>query len=84
MNREDVPAAVAREIGRPVRWASPVFHYDGCERTLEIFNADVSEQVDLLRRLRSLRSELEQAAGGPIVFVFHTRSETARLYPDMV
>jgi hypothetical protein len=71
--------------GRPVRWANqPPGDYDGRERTLEVFNADAAEQRELMRKLRPLRGELEQAAGGPVVIVFHTRKESARLYPDFV
>jgi len=71
--------------GRPVRWSSPQpGDYDGRDRTLEIFNADAGEQRDLIRRLRSVRTELEQVAGGPVVIVFHTRKESARLYADYI
>lgn len=71
--------------GRPVRWAVTQFgDYDGRERTLEVFNADAKEQLDLLRRLRPWRVELEATAGGPVVLVFHTRKESARLYSDFV
>jgi hypothetical protein len=57
--------------------------YDGRERTLEVFEANPREQLDLLRRLREVRPELEQAIGGPLVIVFHTSAETERLYPDV-
>jgi hypothetical protein len=71
--------------GRPFRWSSPQpGDYDGRDRTLEVFNADAGEQRELLRRLRSARVELEQTASGPIVIVFHTRKESARLYADFV
>src|SRR5262249_20098877 len=58
--------------------------YDGRERTLEIFDADAGEQRGLLRRLRHVRVELDEAAGGPVVMVFHTRAESRRLYPDVI
>jgi hypothetical protein len=58
--------------------------YDGRERTLEVFNADAKEQSELLRRLRPMRAVLETTAGGPVVLVFHTRKESARLYSDFV
>ncbi|HVV81752.1 MAG TPA: hypothetical protein VHE35_01690 [Kofleriaceae bacterium] len=73
--------------GRPVRWADPrrrTGDYDGRERTLEIFNADAGEQRALLGRLRPVRDELEAAAGGPIVFIFHTCRESARLHETFV
>jgi hypothetical protein len=86
MVREDVPRVVQQLVGRPARWATPrlsLGSYDGCERTLEIFDAEGNEQLGLLRRLRSTRPDLERAAGGSIVFVFHTPGETRRLYPDV-
>jgi hypothetical protein len=73
--------------GRPVRWADApnlVGDYDGRERTLEVFNADARDQRVLVRRLRPVREELELAAGGPVVVIFHTSVESARLYGDFV
>ena len=53
-------------------------------RTLEVFLADATEQRELVRAIRPQRPELEGAAGGPIIAVFHTRAETRRLYPEML
>jgi hypothetical protein len=82
--REDfVPQLVLLFDGRPVRWAGPpqtLGDYEGNDRTLEVFNADAAEQLELLRRLRPMRDELESAAGGPVIIIFHTRKESARLY----
>lgn len=72
--------------GRPTRWgpsSTAVGDYDGRERTLEVFDADAGEQRALLRRLRDMRPDLERAIGGPLVIVFHTTSETNRLYPEI-
>jgi len=71
--------------GRPVRWAGDVVgDYDGRDRTLEVFNADPAEQGELFRRLRPVREEMEALAGGPVIVIFHTRTESARLYSDFV
>ena len=71
--------------GRPVRWAQNVLgDYDGRDRTLEVFNADAAEQRELFRSLRPLRKEMEVVAGGPVIVIFHTRAESARLYSDFV
>jgi hypothetical protein len=71
--------------GRPARWlTAPVADYDGHERTLEVFDADAGEQLELLRRLRTVRPELSAAVGGPLVVVFHTRAESARLHGDLL
>jgi len=71
--------------GRPVRWAQNVVgDYDGRDRTLEVFNADPHEQRELLRRLRPIRKEIADAAGGPVIVIFHTPHESARLYSDFV
>jgi hypothetical protein len=71
--------------GRPVAWAGSraVGDYDGCERTLDVFNADARDQLELLTRFRGLRPEIEAALGGPIIVLFHTTAETARLYPEI-
>jgi len=45
--------------GRAICWATPVCGYDGCERTLEVFNADARDQCERLRQFRSVRSEVE-------------------------
>jgi hypothetical protein len=72
---------------RPVRWMPAeraIGDFDGCSRALEVFNADPGEQRALLRRLRQDRPRIEEAAGGPVLVIFHTSSETRRLYPDVV
>ena len=86
----DARDALARRIsdllrGRPVRWArNAVGDYDGRDRTLEVFNADAGEQRELFRALRPIRQEMEAVAGGPVIVIFHTRAESARLYSDFV
>ena len=70
--------------GRTVCWATPVFRYDGRERTLSVFNADASDHRELLRQFRDVRSEVEAAVGGPVIVLFHTTKETVRLYSDIV
>jgi hypothetical protein len=73
--------------GRPVRWAEErdlMGDYDGRERTLEVFNADAKDQRTLLRLLRPVRVDLELAAGGPVIVIFHTSAESSRLYADFV
>lgn len=71
--------------GRPVAWADSraVGDYEGRERTLDVFNADARDQLELLTRFRPLRPEIEAALGGPIIVLFHTTAETARLYPGI-
>ena len=72
-----------REVfeGRVARWSAPSpCDYDGRERALDVFDADAAEQRDLLRRFRAIRPAVEAAAGGPVIVIFHTRKETARLY----
>jgi hypothetical protein len=71
--------------GRPVAWAGSraVSDHDGRERTLDVFNTDARDQLELLTRFRGLRSGIEAALGGPIIVLFHTTSETTRLYPEM-
>lgn len=85
--REHVlPRISAAFEGRPVRWADDdvLGDYDGRERTLEVFNADAREQLELLHRFRPLRPDVEQLAGGPVVVIFHTTKETARLYAEFI
>lgn len=70
----------------PARWAEAhaLGDYDGRERTLEVFNADAREQLELLTRFRPLRSEVETVAGGPVIVIFHTTRETTRLYAEVI
>src|SRR5215468_7063035 len=75
--------------GRPVAWGGSraVGDYDGRERTLDVFNADARNQLELLTRSRTLRPEIEAALGGPIIVLFHTTAGTTRLYtrdPELV
>ena len=79
MTKEDVPRRIAQLLGRRAQWASPascIPAYDGFDRTVEVFDADAGEQRALLRELRGERPELERAAGGPLVIVFHTRARS--------
>jgi hypothetical protein len=84
LSRDDLLLRVRALLdGRPVRWVAPltvVGNPDIRERepTLEIFNADPSEQRALYHRLRRIRSEIEAEVGGSFVVVFHTRAESAR------
>jgi hypothetical protein len=84
--REQILIEVRRLVdGRPVRWGEvPFGDYDGHDRTLEIFNADGGEQRELVGRLFKIRRELAQAAGGAVVFLFHTRLHSAELHGDFV
>ncbi|HWO18446.1 MAG TPA: hypothetical protein VNO30_06705 [Kofleriaceae bacterium] len=86
--REQILHRVAELLNdRPVRWADPhqfIGDFDGRERTLEVFNADALEQRELMRRMRPIREELETAAGGPVVVIFHTRAESARLHASFI
>jgi len=83
--RETIVLRVSRLVDRPVRWASGVVgDYDGRDRTLEIFEADASEQRPLLRLLRPIRDEIHAAAGGPTAIIFHTRAESQRLYGEFL
>ncbi len=87
-SRQDLLVRVRESMeGRPVRWAGPpdlVGDYDGRERTLEVFNADGKDQRRLLRQLRPVGPELEDAAGGPVIVIFHTVAESARLHAAFV
>jgi hypothetical protein len=88
LHRNDIPRLVSRLLDdRPVRWMPPeraIGDFDGRSRALDVFNADPEEQRALLRRLRQDRPAIEQAAGGPVLVIFHTSSETRRLYPDVM
>jgi len=88
-SQREIWAKRVRDImdGRPVRWAEArnlIGDFDGRERTLEVFNADAKDQRQLLRRLRPVREDLERAAGGPTIIIFHTSAESSRLYGQFV
>ena len=84
--RDDLARRISGLLrGRPVRWAKhPLGDYDGRDRTLEVFNADAGEHRELFRAMRPIRQEMEAVAGGPVIVIFHTRAESARLYSDFV
>lgn len=88
MKREEVPSVVSRRLGgRPVRWASRdsfVGGFEGRERVLEVFEADATDQLVLRHALADLRDMLKEAAGGPLLIIFHTTAESHRLYPDFL
>lgn len=86
--RSDVPGVVSSMLdGRPSRWApsnARVGDYDGAERSLDVFNAAAGDQRRLLRIVGSRRAEIELAAGGPVLVIFHTPEESLRLYADFL
>ena len=85
LDRSAVPEWVSERLGhRPVRWGEGIGDYDGRERTLEVFDVDAREQRAVLRSLRPWREQLDGAAGGALVIVFHTRAESRRLYGEFV
>jgi hypothetical protein len=87
LTREQIPERVSDLLeDRPARWmpsSRAVGNYDGRERTLEVFESDPREQLDLLHRLREICPDIEQAISGPLVVLFHTSAETQRLYPEV-
>ena len=65
MKDPEIPKRITEITGYKARWASPIFEYDGCERTIEIFRVPLELQIGVLKELRDLRQ-----AAGPLVFVF--------------
>jgi len=88
MKREDVPLAVSRLMGdRPVRWAKAgtfIPAYDGHDRTLEVFNAEAKDQLDLVKSMRSKKKALEAAAEGPLTIIFHSVKPSAEKHGDFL
>jgi hypothetical protein len=88
MNRALIPLVVSDLIGgRPVRWVPTnrlVGDYDGRERTLQIFNADPKDQRRLLDEIDKQRGSLDEAAGGPLVIIFHSVKQSTERYADFV
>lgn len=83
MNRDRVPFIVSRLLEwRPVRWATLVGDYDGRERTLEVFNADPRDQRRFLVEIDKNRKALANAAGGPLIVIFHSVSQTEERYRE--
>jgi hypothetical protein len=83
MKRERVPFFVSRLLAwRPVRWATAVGDHDGREHTLHVFSADAPDQRKLLAEIDAHRSVLDEAAGGPIIVIFHSTRQTAERYKD--
>lgn len=73
-----------REVfeGRGVVWDDRLVGVGvaGARHHLSVFNADAHDQRPLLARFRALRPEIEADLGGPVVVIFHTTTETERLY----
>jgi hypothetical protein len=89
MSRADVPFFVSKLMGgRPTRWAPQDLacgDYDGRGQTLEVFLADARDQLALLGAIDEAKwAELEAAAGGPIVYLFHTTKESHARYADFL
>ena len=85
MRRDLVPFAISRLIGdRPVRWGRSVGDYEGRDRTLEVFNADPTDQRALLDRIDQDRGPFEEAAGGPLIIIFHSTAQSKERYADFV
>jgi hypothetical protein len=84
---EEIPRRVSEVLGGLIaRWVPVdrlVGDYDGRQRTLEVFDVPPGEQRVRLRQLRALRPEIERAIEGPLIVIFHTPGETARLYPEI-
>lgn len=81
MRPEDVPVVVAQLLRRPARWAPEqalLGDFDGRERTLQIFNTELLEQLPILEQLEQHRSWLERMAGGPIVVMFFSIRQSLR------
>jgi hypothetical protein len=81
MTPEDVPVVVAQLLGRPARWAPEqtlLGDFDSKERTLQVFNAELVDQVRLLEQLEHYRDWLERIAGGPIVVMFFSTRQSLR------
>ncbi len=88
MKREQVPGFVSRIVGRrPVRWLPPerlVGDYDGRDGTLQVFEADARDQRHLLEIIDQHRAMLEEAAGGPLVVIFHSVRQSKERYGDVL
>jgi len=85
MKPEDVPIVVAQLLGRPARWAPEqtlLGDFDGKERTLQVFNAELVDQLRLLEQLEHYRDWLERIAGGPIVVMFLSTRQSLRRWSE--
>lgn len=70
-----------------MRWTPKerlVGDYDGRERTLEVFNANARDQLQLRTRLRPIREAIESACGGSLVIIFHSEEQSASRYADFL
>jgi len=51
---------------------------------VEVFNIDPKEQLGVLRKLHSIRQEIEDFYGDSVSVIFHTRAESKRLYAEFI
>ena len=78
MTRDDVPRAISALIqDRPVRWEhggaarQSTGPTDGAWTALSIFLVEDDQRIAVMRAVQPLRTDIENAAGGPVVFLLH-------------
>jgi len=71
VTKEQIVTAVSQVLGRPVRWAPRDKCLHECrDRILAVYETPAKEQLAMLRKLRSFRQEMDEAAGGIVVVMF--------------
>lgn len=81
VSRAAVPLMVSHILDRPARWTPPgsfLGGYDGADRTVQVFNTAVGDQLRLLERLEPHRPLLERYASGPVVILFYTTAQSRK------
>lgn len=75
-----------REVleGRPVRWAAPKIRIDGdtAELALEVFEADLNDQIELMSRFYDVCPLVEESLGTMIRLCFYSTQVTAQRFPN--
>ena len=84
MSKQDIPHFISKIIKRPVRWAKPIGDYEGRERTIEVFNADLQDQLSLLKEINKHKDQINKIVDGPLVVVFHSVKQTKERYADLI
>ena len=88
VTRSQIPRLISSKLdGRPARWVPAgrlVGDFNGRDRTIEVFNAEVPDRMSLLEKLEGDLGEIEEVLGAPLVVLYFTRAQTEVYAPEMV
>lgn len=70
----------------PIRWVdekTTLGDFDGREFAIDIFRISVSEQLNFLKKIRTIREKIFELAENRCIFIFHTLEATKKYYSHL-